>query len=241
MIVSHKHKFIVLLAWKTASQTLLARLHDYNESEYGSFFEFNSILNRVVSPHITCADLKSLPESQLKYFSASFVRNPYDRVYSGFHQLRRDVKLQRKGKFSSPMVQRLIMSQLQEIETQMAKSDGDFDQWVSLLDELQIIEQGHNTSFVLHPSHYWTHFNKTQMVDFIGKVETFETDFGKFCNFCGLRNVLNINENVTELNPATSHAANGYRYIDRMSKKTIDKINYLFKKDFELFDYLMID
>jgi hypothetical protein len=84
MIVSHTKKFIMFLPWKTASQTLSHRLHNLDESPYSKFFAFNIFLNRVVHQHLTCSDYCSLPESKLGYFLASFVRNPYDRIYSAF-------------------------------------------------------------------------------------------------------------------------------------------------------------
>ena len=61
MIISHKNKFVMLEAWKTASQTLRARLRDHNESQYPGFFHFNPHLNRVVHQHITRAELQCDP------------------------------------------------------------------------------------------------------------------------------------------------------------------------------------
>ena len=95
MIISHAKRFVMLLPWKTASQTMVLRLSQYNESPYNRFFYFNAHLNRVVHQHITCADFACLPESKLGYFLASYVRNPYDRAYSGFRQLQKDIKGQR--------------------------------------------------------------------------------------------------------------------------------------------------
>ncbi len=70
--------------WKTASSTVAQRLGKYNESSYSLFYEFNPYLNRVVHQHLTRAELASFPEGKGAYRVAAFVRNPYDRVYSGF-------------------------------------------------------------------------------------------------------------------------------------------------------------
>lgn len=240
MIVSHDRRFIFLLPWKTASQTILARLDQFNQSKYGRRFEFNPVLKRIVSPHLTRADFECLPESQHGYFTAAFVRNPYDRVYSGFHQLQRDIATHPGVTFSSTMVKSLILEQLREIDNQIKAASSNFDDWVASIKDWQILEQGRNTSFPLYPCHYWTHFDAKSVIDFVGMVETFEDDFRKFCQACDLDSVFQINENISELNPASSRQDIGYRYTDRMSRQSIQTINQLFEKDFELFEYPMI-
>jgi hypothetical protein len=241
MIVSHKKKFIMLLPWKTASQTLYARLEDYDESQYGGTFEFNPFLNRIVSPHLTRADLQALPESRLGYFTASFVRNPYDRVYSGFRQLQRDVATHPSSTFPSHMVRGLILQQLDDIERQIGLAGNDFDNWVRLIEEVQVLEQGRNPCFALFPAYYWTHFGGQKAVDFVGKVETFEADLRRFCDHVGITSLPTTNKNVVELNPASSLGYIGYKYVDRMSAHAVNKINRLFEKDFELFGYTKIE
>src|SRR3984893_7129808 len=87
MIICHQKRFVMLLPWNTASRTMLLRLRPYNESPYGLFFYFNAYVNRVVHQHVTCAEFACFAESRLGYFAGSFVRNPYDRAYSGFRHL----------------------------------------------------------------------------------------------------------------------------------------------------------
>src|SRR5438309_1462874 len=111
MIISPSRKFAVLAAWKTASQTIHHRLSAYNESPYSAFFYFNPYLNRVVHQHITCSDFLCLPESKMSYYMASFVRNPYDRTYSGFLQLQRDIEIQPHATFPAPWIRDLVMDQ----------------------------------------------------------------------------------------------------------------------------------
>lgn len=81
---------------------MVVRLEEYNDSPYDRFFYFNSYLNRIVHQHIICADFACLPESKLGYFTASFVRNPYDRVYSGFRQLQKDLREQPHAIYAEP-------------------------------------------------------------------------------------------------------------------------------------------
>jgi hypothetical protein len=240
MIISHSKKFIMFLPWKTASQTMAERLSGFNESTYNRFFNFNPYLNRVIHQHLTCADFLGLPEAQHGYFLASFVRNPYDRVYSGFIQLKRDIAHQPNLKFHKPWVRDLVMSQLNENHEMLKKANHDFDDWVDLLEEHQVYEQGRNTNLPLHPAHYWTHIAGSQFVDFIGKVETFESDIGTFGDLVGIVDLPKTNSNVTELDAQSTDGPKGYRYADRMRPSSIRKINALFERDFELFDYQKI-
>ena len=157
MIISHSKKFILFSPWKTASSTTNTRLNSYNQSPYSSFFHFNKNLNRIVHQHMICADFMSLPERKLKYLLGSFVRNPYDKVYSGFQQLQKDLKNQPSFEYESPWVMNHVMRQLSENSAQLRQAQYDFDGWVTLLTEEQIYEAGRNSNFPLHPAHYWTH------------------------------------------------------------------------------------
>jgi hypothetical protein len=46
-----------------------------------------------------------------------------------------------------------------------------------------------------------------------------------------------VNENVMDLEGNAAHNLFGYRYTDRMSACSIQKINRLFEQDFRLFKY----
>jgi hypothetical protein len=236
MILSHHKRFVMLLPWKTGSQTAVTRLSDYDESPYSKFFQFNPHLNRVVHQHMTLADFSALPESRLGYFTASFVRNPYDRVCSGFEQLQYDLRAQPDARFESPWVRDLVLAQLEENRQQMQRSGHDIDVWFSLVRDEQVLEAGRNTNFPLHPAHYWTHRNGKQAVSFVGRVENFEVDFARFLRRVGIDSVPAINANVRNL-VGTANCRTGYRYPGRLSKRTISRINALFADDFEMFDY----
>ena len=158
MIVSHEKRFVMLLPWKTGSQTLIARLRSYNESAYHWFFHFEPHLNRVVHQHLTRSDFEALPESRLGYFLASFIRNPYDRAYSGFLELQRALRVEHAGlPIEEKWVRQLVMHQLDENRRQLEAAEGDFDRWLASVEDYQVFEAGRNTYFPLHPAHYWTH------------------------------------------------------------------------------------
>ena len=88
---------------------------------------------------------------------------------------------------------------------------------------------------VLHPNHYWTHVNGEQRVDFVGKVEDFEFHFSEFCNYVGIDVPLIRSANVSEQGRKTNQLSS--KYVGRMSRRAIDRINELFAQDFAIFGY----
>ena len=236
MILSHQYQFVLLAPWKTASSTAHVRLEPYNESRYSRFYDYNPYLQRVVHQHITYAEFAALPESREGYFSGAFVRNPYDRVYSGFLQLQKDIQQQPSASFPNAWIKTLVMRQLADNFGQLAAGEFDFDKWFGLVEEHQIYEVGRNSSFPLHPAHYWTGIDRERKVDFVGSVERFERDFDAFCGQVGITPGERANENVSgQLSDLQGRTH--YRYVDRMTAASISKVNALFDADFDLFGY----
>jgi hypothetical protein len=174
-----------------------------------------------------------LPEAELDYFKATFVRNPYDRAYSGFLQIQRDFAEQPKISFSLDWIGELIREQISNNMELVIRSGFDFDNWIKILPEHEVRDIGRNTNMPLHPAHYWTHVHGEQWVDFFGKVESFEEDFSSFTR------IIDIEKPKVELANVTCHEnlSNGYRYTNRMNKASIDRINHLFEEDFKLLNY----
>jgi hypothetical protein len=239
MILSHRQRFVLLAPWKTASSTARLRLNTYNESPYSGFYDYNPYLQRVVHQHITYAEFMALPEGKLSYFVAAFVRNPYDRVYSAFLQLQRDLQQQPSAAFPNGWVKALVMRQLAENFAQLAAGEFDFDKWFALVEDHQVYEIGRNSSFPLHPAHYWTGIGGKREVNFVGKVERFEQDFDTLCQQIGVDRIGRANENVTgQLSEPDGPLP--YRHLDKMSPASISKVNALFDLDFELFGYAKV-
>jgi hypothetical protein len=135
MIISDQKRFVLLAPWKTASSTSHLWLQAYDNSPYSRFFDYNPYLQRVVHQHITYAEFTVLPESRKDYFVGTFVRNPYDRVYSGFLQLQRDIQQHPLLPFSHAWVKTLVMRQLADNFAQLAAAEFDFDKWFGLVEE----------------------------------------------------------------------------------------------------------
>ncbi len=235
MIISYAKSFVMFAPWKTASTTLHARLKPLDESPYDRFFHFCPFLNRVVHQHITCAEFLAYPESRERFFTGSFIRNPYDRAYSGLVQLQSDVQTMMKMPFPSEWIRSLVRRQVAENLAQLFEADFDFNRWMLSVTEEQVFEVGRNTNFPLHPSHYWTHVDGRQYASFIGRVEDFEHDVDEFCTQVGIEIPARMNENVRA--SAAADTAQRYRYAERMSRAAIDRINFLFDEDFGRFGY----
>ena len=235
MIISYAKRFVMFAPWKTASTTLHARLKPFNESPYDRFFHFCPFLNRVVHQHLTCAEFLAYPESREGFLIGSFVRNPYDRAYSGFVQLQSDAQTMMKMPFPSEWIRSHVKRQVAENFAQLFAADFDFDRWMLGVAEEQVFDVGRNTSFPLHPSHYWTHVAGRQYASFIGRVEDFEHDMDAFCARVGIEVPARVSENVRT--SAAAESAQRYRYAERMSRAAIDRINALFGEDFERFGY----
>ena len=234
MIISHAHRFILLAPWKCASSTCRESLAQFDESPYDGFFYFNRQLNRVVHQHLTLGHLRALPESQLGYKIAAFVRNPYDRAYSGFRQLQRDFSVQPTLGYEPEWIGDLVRSQIAANMERIIAAGFDFDRWIQLLPAHEVHDALHNTNMPLHPAHYWTHVAGELKVDFLGRVETFDQDFGAFCDFVGIDAPA-----IKSANRSGDDGSGtvGPKYADRMSRRSLDRINDLFHFDFEYFGY----
>jgi hypothetical protein len=234
LILSHTYRFILLAPWKCASSTCHATLNAYNESPYSRFFYFNPHLNRVIHQHLTLVDLGALPEAKLGYKTAAFVRNPYDRAYSGFVQIQRDFQEQPRCDFSPEWIGSLVRAQVSANMQRVIEAGFDFDRWLQLLPEYEVFDAARNTNMPLHPAHYWTHVGGEQKISFVGKVEAFDADFAQFCASVGIDAAKVVSTNVSE-GPQPAHGS--YKYVERMARRSIERINELFAKDFDYFGY----
>ncbi|HEX4435975.1 MAG TPA: sulfotransferase family 2 domain-containing protein [Solirubrobacteraceae bacterium] len=232
---------MILAPWKSATSTVRVRLAPFSEGSYDVFYDLNPVLRRVVHQHMTYADFAALPESRLGYTTAAFVRNPYDRVYSGFLQLQKDLRTQPEMEYPDRAVRRLVLEQLAENRAQLEHASFQFEPWLESVEDHQVLAVGRNTSFPLHPAHYWTHHAGQQAVDFIGRVENFESDFERLCSKLGLLVDSHANANVEApedlLVPKDGH---GYRYLEHFGAAARRRVNDLFREDFALFGYAMV-
>jgi len=211
------------------------RLAQWQQSPYSDFYYYNPWLGRVVHRHLTRAHFELLPEARRGHMLVAPVRNPYDRVYSAFLQIQRDQQQQPGEHYPQPWIRSHVIAQLAESAAALRTADYDVNRWIEGLREEQVLEAGRNTSLPLHPNHYWTHRNGALAVDRLLFVEDFEVGFDNFAAALGLQ----IKQKGTANASPKMHAApiGRYRYAGRLSPRSIARINELFARDFELFDY----
>jgi len=228
MLLSISKRFVILFPWKTASSTINTRIGCYNESPYSSFFYYNKHIETVTHQHITLAQFLRLPESKTIDFKATFVRNPYDRAWSAFQQIKRDILNQPMANFPDNWIRDLVLEQLRENKRALELADGNFDLWVKNLKYHDIYCVAKNSNLILHPIHFWTHNDNALTVDFIGRVEQFESDFKKLVDILNLTPQNSLNVNVSDDHSERPPNQYGYKHTHRMDNKTIEKLNEMF-------------
>ena len=236
MLLIPSAKLAMLYPWKTASQTLQSRLEALGTRPYPKLHYFNQYLHKVVHQHLTLADYRGLPQSQLGYELAVFVRNPYDRVFSGFQQALRDISVLPRLNYPQPWIRELVMQQVASLFSSLSRAQYNVDQWFQQLSLHEILDTGHSTCMCLHPVTYWTHQAGEQVADFIGKVEDFESDFSRLRERYSLPMTAGGSENRSDPTLARPDA-NNYLYTYRLHPRTIAKINDVFRDDFDLLGY----
>ena len=240
MIVIPERRLVLLLPWKCASQTLRSRLGALDARPYPTFFHVNSALGRLAHQHLTLADFEMLPEARRGYRIAVFVRNPYDRVHSGFLQLRRDVVWQRHAAFPDEAVKSAVLRQLDGVAAALGAARGSASRWFSSLADEVVLTGGFNSSIPLHPCHYWTHRDGRQAVDFIGRVETFEADFHRLRETYDLPDLPLDSTNVSKV-PDAAPPDGAYRHARKFDAAARARIERLFADDFAQFGYATAD
>jgi len=238
MIVCPEHNLAFLLPWKTASQTLKKRLSFLNRSPYPDYYYFNSIIGRVVHQHITLSDFQRLPEYRPDIQIAVFVRNPYDRVFSGFLQMIKDLRSQPGRLISDAVVMSQVLEQLRLNLEGLKEANFDFNRWFQRLPDYFFYDRDRNTSLPIHPMTYWTHDGKVLRARFLGRVENFEIDFQRLCRQFSLTNVASGNANVSfEEWASLSTTTTQYRYLKYFQPETLARVNEIFSEDFRSFGY----
>ena len=224
----------LLLPWKCASQTVRTRLSQLAKDPYQQLFYYNPTLRRVCNQHHTYADYLLLPESHQGRKVATFVRNPYDRVASGFMQICRDINVIPKLSFQDPELKLFVLDQLAQNSQDVIRSGYNINEWFMRLSPYRILDIS-SSVFLLHPVTAWTHVGKKQ-VDFIGKVENFEADFVKLKALFGIGETSMESANQSKLSTSLSPDS-PYRYATTLEKRTVAKINALFAEDFVRLGY----
>src|SRR5690606_4582096 len=150
---------------------------------------------------------KANPSKFARYFKFAFVRNPWDRTFSAYNYLMRG------GNKSND-----------QIKTDQLRKYKDFDDFV-----INGLGTGmhRNIPLFLPQAQFIIGFDQQPAVDFIGRVENIEEDYGKIAE------KLRSPKRLPEINISTSPITDQpYR-----TPRAIESIHDLYRQDVELFRY----
>ncbi|EAK9986087.1 sulfotransferase family protein [Campylobacter jejuni] len=161
--------------------------------------------------HVRALDYINQDKNKFEsYFSFAFVRNPFDRMVSAFHYLK-------KGG-GNDYDKNWANENLKDFDT--------FEQFVLALQNKNVKDK------ILSWQHFTPQYkficdeNKNILVNFIGKLENINNDFKI------VKNELNFDRNLIHSNSSNHEIFSNY-----YNEKTYNIIAELYKEDFALFDY----
>lgn len=248
MILSDSHRFIVTLPQKCASGTLQVRLASVRDVEPYAQNKpcYSHELEKILSKHIAIEDIVKLRDfkRRKRYFRASFVRNPYDRVYSWFEWFKLTYK-QRMASGGRVDLSKLKIERNEDpdgVEANFLKNT----EWMGRA--LEYSEGDFNLFLRGNQNRYscasdFTHHWGKPWVNFIGRVEVFEASFAEFCEKVGFDagQCHGVNDqksyNAVQLPRAIPISVEDYKYLNHYSEESVYIVNQILKNDFALLGY----
>ena len=208
MIISHKHKFIFIHINRCGGTAIAKALLPYLDAKdvilgYTPQFEKISEKNKekgYLWKHSRAIEVRKILGENVwdNYFKFSFVRNPYDRIVSTYHWWIEN------GENYRPDITKKIAA-------------------ISFRAYLS------SRYFYIKPCGYYIDDgNGNIIVDFIGKFENINEDFGKICNNIGFPIIGLTRQNL-------SRRSYNRNYYNNYKAKQI--ISNRFRKDIEFFGY----
>jgi chondroitin 4-sulfotransferase 11 len=199
MLISHKHKFIFIHIQKTAGTSISSALEQFCEESYPSIKHWNA---RKIKEKFGAGVWD-------EYFKFSFVRNPYERLLSWYNMI--DKAREITGHNPNPFhlyIQKNIHSFSEFILNDKVFIDANVLRWrlaPQRIAQFQRLSEGGRI-----------------IVDFVGKYENVNEDFGFICR------KLNI-EGVTL--PHINRCDHGH-YMNYYTKEIIGEVNSFAEEDF---------
>jgi hypothetical protein len=196
MIISESKKYIFIHVPKTAGMSIRGILTDKQNMPEVEGI-YNYYLYRFMAHVNAIKAKKRLGDIFDNYFKFAFIRNPFDRLVSMY--------------FSN-----------KQLGNEWIKEFDTFEKFINGLIGGEVKKYRHYESL----SYYLVDKDNNITVDFIGKYENLENDFGKISNILGLTG------NIPKIN--TSEHDNYRKYYNHTTKELVYKY---YQKDFELFGY----
>jgi len=200
MIVSRKHRLIYVGINKTATTSIESVLRPYRSRYFQKYLRIKHQMRHGRRPafkHVPAAMARDLVGSTIweKYFTFTFVRNPWDRVLSEFsrHRYNRESDIPMKQAF-----------------TEWVAAGGN---WLAR----------HNTM-----SDFVSNENGDVIVDFIGKIESLESDLAIVLDKVGVPHIEMKHLNRSDNKP---------HYREIYTRETREIVTQWVQKDADMFGY----
>ena len=232
MIVSDNPKFICFQPWKCGSSTLYRRLKKFDNGRYPQTAYFNDVLGKNSHKHIALDDFFKLPESSQNHKRFAFVRNPYDRMYSGYLQRRLRMK------------NLLLHSHFDEISEENREENRHLEKGFAAFILFVRDRFKRNGEAFGKPLYRHIYYRKKPAIDLAGFVETFDKSFDQICKSIGIPETnsenVNVKYNQGDIETAENFQAARFRYIDKYSRHSIEAVNEIYELDFQCLGYRML-
>ena len=213
MPVSTSKQFIYFVIPKCGSATVRNSIKQYTDIKRlpGHFCEHFTIKRFLRSKYAPLINT---------YFKFTFVRNPYDRIYSAFIQ----------DKFAAdnyPVWKEVKKGIILDAEEDFNQY---FQKYVATSD---IVNDWRWINFT--PMHAFSHFKGYYLLNWFGRTENLENDLYHLSDRLDLEIGEIENKNVR------SPIVRELKYVDKYDKKTIQLVNKIYRFDFEFFNYKMLN
>lgn len=218
MVISDRHRYLYFVIPKCGSATVRHALAPYTDIGYPvTNFEQHVTIEKFLVRY----DVEDRFGGSFKF---TFVRNPYDRLYSGFRQdMLASTRWAPWTKAKKPIFDVV---------------GDDFNAYMQdFVTRADIVHAWDWVCFC--PMVEFSHRDGVCALDWIGRTESLETDL------LGLAGKLGISiDNIESLNvrtPVQATAPDQPKYMSHYSRSTVALVNALYADDFAAFGYPMLD
>jgi hypothetical protein len=214
MVISHRHRYLYFVVPKCASATVRDSLAPYTDVGYPV----------TKGPqHVTVRQFLASPDKHLAeggYFRFTFVRHPYDRLYSGYLQDRHAATQSPRWQKAKGPIFRVIGDDFNRYVVEHVRRAAVFDAWEWIC---------------FCPMHAFAYLDGQRMVDWVGRAETLEASLAELAARLQLplRKSADMNVNTPP--------QDGLKYLDRYDRATLEIVNEMYRDDFERFGYERVD
>lgn len=215
MVISHRHRYLYFVVPKCASATVRQSLAPYTDIGYPvtSFAQHLPLRRFLGCEHAALFDAG--------YFRFTFVRHPYDRLYSGYVQ----------DRFAATQSPRWRNAKQRIFDT----IGDDFNRYV--MEHVRHADRDGAWQWICWcPMHAFAYLDGQCVMDFVGRAEDVDNGLTELSRRLGLpiAKAADVNVNVTP-------SGDALKYLGRYDRATLGLVNDLYREDFERFGYAMID